>query len=172
MTRCKAIHAGGEDRPILGTLNSQLHTVLANTEQFGEVGGHLSRLVWELLDPAAQVRRLETLFYTEAGLLGPLRTQDMKMIVASFATMFGTPDADLLRDFCVRHQVPLAWSLSSGETWEDEQIKKSTMKEWMPFSNDVDPVGGARILDPTSWRFTNANPFQVASKLWQEIEAE
>merc|ERR1719310_1596359 len=42
----------------------------------------------------------------------------------------------------------------------------------MPFSEYVEPVGGARILDPSSWKFTNAETFQVANKVWQEIEAE
>jgi len=169
VTRCHGGFAGGKSRPVLGTLDHQLHTVLGNTVTFGKMGGHLSRLVWELLDRNAKVRRLETLFYTEAGLLGPLRTEDMKVLVANFAITYGTLEADVLRKFCAKHRLPLAWALSSGETWDEEQIHKSTMPEWHPFSAFTDPVGGARVLDPSSWQFTNANT-SIAHKIWEDIE--
>jgi len=179
LTRCEGIHAGGEDRPVLGVAGHELHTLLGNTVMFGMIGGHLSRLVWELLDKTSQVPRMETLFYIETGLLGPVRPQDIKLLVASFATVFSTPDADDLRAFCARHGIPLAWALSSGETWDDEQIQNSTYQEWMPFSKDTAPVGGARVLDRTSWNFTNAaihpDVFRLDSSaiaIWKEIETE
>jgi len=172
LTRCEGIHAGGQGRPVLGVAGHELHTLLGNTELFGMIGGHLSRLVWELLDRKSQVRQMETLFYIEAGLLGPVRPQDIKLLVASFATVFSTSDADELRSFCARHSIPLAWALSSGETWDDEQIQKTTYEEWMPFSKDSKPVGGARVLDRTSWHFTNANAPQIATAIWEEIETE
>jgi hypothetical protein len=172
LARCDGIHAGGQDRPVLGTKGHELHTILGNTVMFGKTGGHLSRLVWELLDSSAHVRRLETLMYTEAGLLGPLRPRDMKLLVASFPSVFGTPDAQVLRAFCARHGVPLAWALSSGESWDAEQIQKSTMPEWMPFSRFADPVGGARMLDPASWHLTNATAPTIATKIWAFIETE
>lgn len=170
--RCDAIHAGGLRQPILGTADHQMHTVLGNTELFGKIGGHLSRLVYQLLDPMAKVRRLETLMYTEAGLLGPLRPRDMKILVASFPSVFGTPDAAGLRAFAARHGVPLAWALNSGESWVSEQVSRSTAPEWMPFSAHSDPVGGARMLDPASWRLTNDTAPSIAMAIWEAIEAE
>jgi len=170
LTRCHGAFAGGKDRPVLGTLDHQLHTILGNTVTFGKMGGHLSRLIWELLDGEAKVRRLETLFYTEAGLMGPLRPQDMKLLVASFPTVYGTPEADVVRAFCARHKVPLAWALSSGETWDGAQVQKATLPEWIPFSKLNDPVGGARVLDPSSWQFTNVAQPKVESAIWEEIE--
>lgn len=169
LTRCEGA-LNGQDRPLLGTLDHQLHTVLGNAVSFGKMGGHLSRLIWELLDGGAKVRRLETLFYTEAGLLGPLRPQDMKLLVASFPTIYGTPEADVVRAFCARHKVPLAWALSSGETWDQAQIQKATMSEWLPFSKLNDPVGGARVLDPSSWQFTSVEAPKVERGIWDEIE--
>jgi hypothetical protein len=171
---CDGVYAGGkaQGRPIVGTLDHQLHTILANTVIFGITGGHLSRLVWELLDPNSNVRRLETLMYTEAALLGPLRPQDMKLLVASFPTIFGTPEADVLRAFCAKHKLPLAWALSSGETWDNAQISKSTISEWVPFSKLSDPVGGSRLLDLASWDLTNASSPEVDKVIWDEIEAE
>lgn len=172
---CDGIFTGGsksESRVALGTLDHQLHTILANTIIFGLTGGHLSRLVWQLLVPDANVRRLETLMYTEAGLLGPLRPKDMKLLVASFPTIYGTPDADALRAFCAKHNLPLAWALSSGETWDDAQISKATMQEWVPFSKLSDPVGGSRLLDMASWSLTNNTVPQNAQAIWDDVEAE
>merc|ERR1719446_1847170 len=104
---------------IVGTLDNQVHTLLKNTEYFDKVGGayserfllgrdasYLSRLMYQLLLPEAKATPFETLLYTEAGLLGPLRPEDMKMIVASFSGVYGTPQADILREFCTKHQVP------------------------------------------------------------------
>jgi hypothetical protein len=169
--RCDAIHAA-DGQVVLGTADHLMHTLLANTEIFGKTGGHLSRLVYELLQPQSRVRRLETLMYTEAGLLGPLRAQDTKLLVASFPSVFGTPDAAVVRKFSADHGVPLAWALSDGESWADEQVQISNAREWMPFSPDTVTVGHARMLDPASWRFTNATAPTIATKVWGAIEAE
>jgi hypothetical protein len=171
---CDGMWAGGKaaGRVAHGTLDHQMHTILANTIIFGVSGGHLSRLVWELLAPHADVRRLETLMYTEAGLLGPLRPKDMKLLVASFPTIYGTPEADVLRAFCARHNLPLAWALSSGKTWDDSQISEATMPEWVPFSKLSDPVGGSRVLDMASWSLTNSTAPQDAQAIWDDIEAD
>merc|ERR1719440_974029 len=111
---CNAYMGKGKGHPIPGTAEHQLHTILANADFFGKVGGsyaqilgkaclllrfipgvgksYLPRLVYQLLGSKATATPFETLLYTEAGLLGPLRPEDMKMIVASFSGVYGTAE--------------------------------------------------------------------------------
>jgi hypothetical protein len=171
MARCNAVVKDDKRIP-LGTAVNQMHIILANTQLFGKVGGFLSRLVFELLAHSANVHSIETLMYTEAGLLGPLRPQDMKLMVASFPSVFGTPDAIILRNFCERHRIPLAWALNGGESWDEQQIQASTLIQWMPFSPFTRSVGHARMLDPASWHWTNATAPTIATRIWEAIERE
>jgi len=153
LSRCKSMFKYGKDRPVVGTADNQLHTLLSNSLIFGKVGGSLSRLVYQLLVPEATTRRFETLFYTEAGVLGAVRPQDMKLMVASFPGIFGTPEANRLRLFCTTHKIPLAWALNGGETWS---ASMKNWKEWLPYVPEFEPVGADRIIDPITWTLTNA----------------
>merc|ERR1719171_2750162 len=67
-------------RVITGVADHQLHVILANAAIFSRIGGHLPRLLHQLLTPNAGVRPVETLFYTEAGLLGEVALSDVKLL--------------------------------------------------------------------------------------------
>jgi hypothetical protein len=167
---CNGEFAGGATRPVLGTADHQLHTILGHTGQFGKVGDDLSRLMYQLLTPGAKARPFETLLYSEAGVLGKIRPQDLKMIVASFPGIFGTSMALELQAFCALHKLPLVWALNGGETWS-ESTKVET--NWLPFAPSTLPVGPDRLLDPTSLLTTNVT-FHLPSwkSVWKAVSAE
>jgi len=123
------------------------------------------------LTPGATTRPFETLYYTEAGLLGHLRPQDMKLMVASFPGVFGTPEADTLRAFCLAHRIPLAWAINRGETWTKSM---SSWKQWLPFAPVSVPVGPDRLLDPVSLLITNASMplLPTWKQLWEDLFKE
>jgi len=174
---CKAMSG----RSIPGTQDHQLHTILANTKYFAKVGGsysrlsstlsgktYLARLVYQLLTPLATATPFETLLYTEAGLLGALRPQDMKMIVASFSAVYGTPQALILQKFCAKYRIPLAWGLNGGETWT---LPSQDPAQLGPDTKSFVDVAADRILDPTSANLTNATLLQnsLMKTVWDAI---
>jgi hypothetical protein len=170
--RCKAMyHPKNSGHPIPGTTGNQLHTILANTIGVGMDGGALSRLVFQMLSPTATTRRFETLFYTEAGVLGTVRIQDIKLVVASFPGVFGTEQATRVRDFCTKHRIPFAWALNTGETWSESRSKP---QEWIPFAPSAEPVGADRLIDPITYSLTNATvEFPPSWKMiWKSVTAE
>jgi hypothetical protein len=175
MARCKGMYTEGGDRPILGTTDNQLHAVLGNTNIFGKIGGSLSRLMYQMLSHNARTRPFETLFYTEAALLGPLRPTDMKLLVASFPGIFGSQEADALRKFCLKHRVPLAWALNGGETFS---ASVANVPQWLPYAPDSMPVAPDRLLDPLTWEITNAtmhlpSPWKLTwTAIFNEIKAK
>lgn len=183
---CNAYMGKGEGHPIPGTADHHLHTILANADFFGKVGGsyerlrkiprvgktsYLPRLVYQLLGSKAKATPFETLLYTEAGLLGPLRPQDMKMIVASFAGVYGTAEGKLLQDFCQKHRVPLVWGLNGGETWSAPSKDPARLGPDTESSVDVAPE---RLLDFGSIQFTNASLDldYLAPTVWDEVHKD
>jgi len=181
---CDAMLNGKDGRPIPGTADHQLHSVLGNAKFFAKVGGgyerlkgllhtasYLPRLVHQLLDSEAKATPFETLLYTEAGLLGPLRPQDMKMIVASFSGVYGTPQADILREFCTKHQVPLVWGLNGGETWSAPS--KDPARLGPDTSSSVD-VAADRLLDESSLTLTNVtlNRNALTKAVWDAVHKD
>jgi len=173
LARCSAMMEGGNGRVVPGTADHQLHTILGNTELFGKLGGDLSRLVHQMLYeyPDATARSFETLLYTEAALLGPLRPQDMKMIVASFPGVFGTSQQLILQAFCARHRIPLVWAINEGQTWSEST---KPVSKWLPVFGPSDvPVGPDRLLDPTAVLVTNASLHLPSLKqVWREVTNE
>jgi len=157
----------------LGVLEHQLHTFLANSQTFGRVGGDLARSVYQLLEDEADVRPLEINMYTEVGLMGPLRVQDMKALVGSFPGLFGTKEGEQLRSFCLKHQIPLAWGLGGARTRVQEEARKIAWLPWEPV--EFWPAGHARLLDPTAgWLATNASfkPDSSGQEAWQKVWEE
>jgi len=170
--RCNAMFKySNTTAPIPGTTGNQLHTILSNSIGLGMDGGALSRLVYQMISPRATTRRFETLFYTEAGVLGTVRIQDIKLIVASFPGIFGTAQANRVRDFCTKHRIPLAWALNTGETWSASMKNK---QEWLPFTPSSESVGADRLIDPITLSVTNATvKFPPLWKtIWKVVTAE
>jgi len=132
----------------------------------------LARRMYQLLVPGATLHPLENNMYLEAAMLGPARMIDMKLFVASFADLFGTPDADKVRDFCKRHKLPLAWAMGPGKMRKDLELKTHKLL-WFPFEPFLEwPVNGDRLLDVTSWDFVeNGKVPAEAADLWASIEA-
>jgi len=169
--RCEPVHTTP-----LGVAEQHLHSFLANSRTFGKVGGHLARLVYQLLEDDADVRPLEGNMYTEGGLLGNYTVGDNKLFVASFPGLFGTPQGLALRSFCQKYGVPLAWGLGSGRTWPEEEARQLSWAPLEPF--EFWSAGSARLLDPVSgWPFTNSSAGggssskEAWSKVWDDIEA-
>lgn len=169
--RCAGMLAGGAKTPVPATPDHLLHALLGNTQIFEHLGGSLPRVVHQLLSPGATVHPLETVMYLESGLLGYLRVDDMKLMVASFPGLIGTNASRDLRHFCARHGVPLAWAVGDGRSWSEETADKM---QWVPFSPSSWPVGEGRLLDPASWRLTNASARgdSVDVQVWAEVENE
>lgn len=157
-----------------GVSDHMLHTLLANSETFGMVGGGLARLVYQLLEPSAETRPLEVNMYTEGALLGDLVMDDLKAIVADFPGLFGTKQAEDLRSFCKRHGLPLAWGLGAARPWPQEAARSLS---WLPLEDlEFWPVGAGRLLDiDAGWVATNASRFpgsaeqNVWRQCWDEI---
>jgi hypothetical protein len=160
---------GSKDHPTLGTVDHQLHSILANTNVMGKVGGDLARLVYQLLTPGAMLRPWESLLYTEAGLLGPLRPDDMKLMVASFPGVFGTSSANAVRTYCLYHKIPLVWALNHGETWGKSS---SEVLQFLPFSPTFIPVGPDRLIDPITWEITNMTTSVPSAVEWTWVFGE
>merc|ERR1712136_580939 len=76
---------------------------------------YLARLVWQMLSRNAVLSRIETLWNTEALVLGAVRMVDIKVMVASFPGLFRTEEGDALLDFCRRNQLPPVWGLGDGQ---------------------------------------------------------
>jgi len=170
--KCKGIFDFGQGHPGVGMLDHQLHTLVGNSAIFENSGGTLPRLVYQMLSPTATLRPLETLMYTEGGMLGPLRMQDMKLIVASLPGLFGSDESDELRAFCKRHGVPLAWAIGNAQSWMSEDMHKL---EWLPYAPVYWPEGQERLLDPISWDLTNATApagLRAIEAAWHMIEDE
>jgi len=168
--RCDGTFTGGsKDHPVLGTADHQLHSILANTNVMGKVGGDLARLVYQLLTPGASLRPWESLLYTEAGLLGPLRPEDMKLMVASFPGVFGTSSANAVRLYCLAHKIPLVWALNHGETWAKSS---SETTQFLPFSPTFIPVGPDRLIDPITWEITNMTMSLPSAVEWTWVFGE
>lgn len=167
--------AGGRDphHVVPATSDHLLHALLHNARIFSRLGGGLPRLMHEFLSPGAIVPPLETLFYLEGGLLGPLRMEDVKLIVANFPGVYGTSEADKLRAYCARHDVPLAWGLGGGRASKEELNERW---EWLPFSPVGWLAGAPRLLDPSSCNSTTVRcPLEPSNSLqspWVVIEAE
>jgi len=166
------------DHATKGTADHQLHTILTNAKYYAKVGGsykslggsasYLPRLVYQLLVSKATATPFETMLYTEAALLGPMRPQDMKMIVANFAAVYGTPDALLLQEYCVKHGIPLVWGLNGGEDW------MVTPPALSPDAASNVDVAADRILDPISVPATNATLQQnsLMKEVWDAVHKE
>lgn len=159
----------------VGVQDNQLHTLLANTATFGLVGGNLPRVLFQLLDPGASARPLEVNMYTEAALFGPLTTDDVKLLAADFAGLFGTKQGQELKDFCVRRGLPLAWGLGTGMPWPEETAHTLS---WIPLEGwELWPSGRSRLLDPQAgWPATNSSlrvndADAVWDQVWQEVLA-
>lgn len=165
LARCDGMEFEGKYAP--GTPESMMHNFLSSTKVFGELGGHLARHVYQLLTPHAKVRPLETLMYPEGGLLGPLRPIDMKLIVADFASLFGTLEAESLRLWCKFHKLPLAWALGFGLSWDDEQ--NHTKPDFFPWSDTGMMTTTDRLMDPMSWPMTNLESVETASTTWDAV---
>lgn len=170
---CDPIMARGErHRPILGVVGHQLHTILANANTFERTGGGLSRLLYQLLTPGAGVRPLEENMYTEGALVGPLRPEDMKLLVASFPDVFGSSSGQDVRNFCKRHGVPLAWGLGPARMWPQEDELPGLLLPWEPFY--FWEAGGTRIVDlEAGWLATNITqpPVDMAGE-WERVWGE
>jgi hypothetical protein len=169
---------------IVGTLDNQVHTLLKNTEYFDKVGGayserfllgkdasYLSRLMYQLLLPEAKATPFETLLYTEAGLLGPLRPEDMKMIVANFPAIYGTEQAKAVQEFCAKHHIPLAWALNDGKTGTESNEAPVQLG---PDTKATLDVGATRLLDPTSRLTTNVSFVQdtTGEQVWKHVHTQ
>jgi hypothetical protein len=167
ISRCEGMYEQSpvKGHPVPGTADHQLHTLFGTTKIFGKLGGGMARLVHQMLTPGATVRPFETLFYTEAGLLGPLRVQDMKLMVASFPGVFGTKNAETLRLFCLTHKIPLAWAINRGETWSQST---KAFAEWLPYAPVLETVGPDRLLDPLSFDITNATSDHMP-EMWKDM---
>lgn len=174
ITSCKPIFARGDNKeefPILGTEDHQVHTVLANARNFDRIGGNLPRLVHQMLTPGANVRPIEVNMYTEATLLGPLRMVDLKLLVASFPGIFGTPEGDEVRAFCKRHSIPLAWGLGAGRMWPDEERRPGLLIPYEPFYTWK--AGHARLLDiDAGWSATNVSAPVDGESVWDAVWAD
>lgn len=154
----------------------EFHTILGNSIALRKLGGagshtaYLARLVWQMLSRNAVLSRIETLWNTEALVLGAVRMVDIKVMVASFPGLFGTEEGDALLDFCRRNQLPLVWGLGDGQ-----QVSQRTREQWMPppFGFPKVEAGRARLLDPSMVDLTNgtaATPEALAK--WKSIDAE
>jgi hypothetical protein len=171
MVPCEGLLEGSDSgRPVLGVSDHQLHTIFANTVTFGRTGGDLARLMHQFLVPGATVRPLEVQFYTEAVFFGPLRMQELKVLVGSFPGLFGTEEGEALRAFCKKHQLPLAWGLGGGQMWPDEEREQGLLMPWQPMY--AWPAGHSRLLDPVAgWPATNAtapaDPTGAWDKFWK-----
>ncbi|CAE8665153.1 unnamed protein product, partial [Polarella glacialis] len=158
----------------LGVVENQLHSLLANSRTFSRVGGDLPRVVWQLLGEKADVRPLEGNMYTEAALMGPLRMVDVKVLVGSFPGLFGTALGKLLRSFCVKHQIPLAWGFGAGRTWPDEEARTFVFLPLEP--EEFWTAGHERLLDPLAgWSSTNASGFggnSSSEASWDKVWAD
>uniref|UniRef100_A0A7S4S9X4 Uncharacterized protein n=1 Tax=Alexandrium monilatum TaxID=311494 RepID=A0A7S4S9X4_9DINO len=155
----------------LGVTESQMHTVLANTQTFHEIGGSLPALLHQFLTPVAKVRPIEARFYMEGALLGPIRPVDIKLLVGSFPGLFGTPEGLKLRAFCKRHGVPLAWGFSAGRVWADEGRNDLLLLPFEPFEKWT--AGAARLMDPAAgWSATNVTSPTKADSAWEDVWAE
>jgi len=175
---CDAIYAGGnasKGEVVFGTMDNLLHSFYANTKTFGVFGETLARRMYQFMIPGASMHPLEDNMYLEAVLFGPARMQDMKLFVASFPDVFGTPEADELREFCKRHGVPLAWAFGGGKLRKEMDMSGSLSHRvmWLPHEPFVEwPVNGERLLDPSSWVATHSQAPAGISSVWASIEAE
>jgi len=171
MLSCEPILAMGDSkgkRPVLGTADHQVHTILANARNFDRIGGGLPRLMHQMLTPDAPVRPIEVNMYTEATLMGPLRMVDLKLLVGSFPGLFGTQEGEELRTFCKKHGVPLAWGLGSGRIWPDEETRPGLLIPFEPFY--AWKAGHARLLDvDAGWSATNVTAPTDAPAVWEKI---
>jgi len=166
---CKAMLAGGKDEVIFATMDHLMHAFVANTKTMGIFGEGLARRMYQLLVPGATMHPLENSMYLEAAFFGPARMQDMKLWVASFPDIFGTPDGDALVEFCKRHRLPLAWALGGAQLRKD--LDKSHILDWLPDEPFVHwPVNGDRLLDPSSWAFVGVKVPGVAAA-WASVDA-
>jgi hypothetical protein len=171
VVNCDAIHAGGEKQVIFGTIDHLVHSFYSNTRTFNVFGETLARRMYQLLAPGATMHPLEDNMYLEAVFFGPARMQDLKLFIASFPDVFGTPEADALRDFCKRHGLPLAWALGGGKLRKDLDMSHHAM--WFPDEPIVHwPVGGDRLLDATSWSTINLEAPSGCADKWASVEAE
>merc|ERR1712072_846614 len=102
----------------------------------------------------AKATPFETLLYTEAGLLGPLRPEDMKMIVANFPAIYGTEQAVAVQEFCAKHHITLAWALNDGKTGTEPNEAPVQLG---PDTKATLDVGATRLLDPTARLTTNVS---------------
>jgi hypothetical protein len=168
---CDAIFAGGNKQVIFGTIDHLLHTFHANTRTFSIMGETLARRMYQLLVPKATMHPLEDNMYLEAVFFGPARMQDLKLFVASFPDLFGTSDADTVREFCKRHGLPLAWALGSGKLRKD--VDKTHTSIWLPYEPFVHwHVNGDRLLDPSCWDSVNAEAPPASQLQWASVEAQ
>jgi len=162
LTTCTGVKAKGN-------LDHQLHVISTNTKEWR--ADSLARLMYQLLTPTATAAPLETLYYTEVGVLGHVRPQDIKLLVASFPGLFGTAEAWNLRLYCIKHRLPLAWAFHRGETWAESTSNPS---EWLPYAPAVEQVGAARLLDPETAMVTNATRHLLPSwrAVWNTVFSE
>lgn len=157
----------------LGVPDLMMHTLLANSQTFRKVDGGLARQVYQLLEDA-DVRPLEGNMYMEGALLGPMRIDDVKVLVGSFPDLYGSALGARLRRFCAEHGTPLAWAVADGRAWPQEEGQKLEWLPWEPF--DFWKGDGVRLLDPSAWPFTTANssgaPAALWDQVWKEVEEE
>lgn len=167
---CDGIFAGGEKGKVtFATMDNLMHAFYANTRVFKIFGEGLARRVYQMLVPGAKMHLLEDNMYLEAALFGPARAEDLKVMVASFPNIFGTQDADDLRDFCKRHKLPLAWALDGGSM--RETFAQDHPLKWLPDSPFAHwEVNGDRLLDPSSWEFVNIDAPSGVDAAWSEVE--
>jgi len=169
---CNAIFAGGpKPNMIFGTVDHLLHTFRSSTKIFGIMGEDLARRTYQLLSPDATMHPLEDNMYMEAVFFGPARTEDLKLFVASFPDVYGTPQADELRAFCKRHGLPLAWAMGGGKMRRDLDKRHHFM--WLPYEPLVHwQASGDRLLDVSSWDVVNAQAPPGAAAKWAAVDAE
>jgi len=146
----------------------ELHTIVSGAKIISQ---SLPRLLAQILSPNAEVDFLETMFYSEAALLGSVRMQDAKFLLVGFS-VFGTPDGDKLIDFCRRYSMPILWARG----WPDGP----KVSHWWnllppPLGPTKIPAGRARILDISTIPFTNGftngtAPSRAATAAWKEVE--
>merc|ERR1712232_695188 len=86
-----------------------------------------------------------------------------KFIAASFPATFGTPDGDILVDFCQRHKLPLLWTLGDALVHNTAYWKLH-----LPI-----PAGAPRLLDPATLAFTNMTkaPGDRVTVTWARLKA-
>jgi len=154
----------------------EFQTIVGNSKALRKMGGggssavYLSRLVWQMLSRHAKYESIETLWNTEALVMGSVLMEDVKLMVASFPGLFGTKEGDELIDFCRRHKLPLAWGLGDGRQGTERHVAR-----WLPppTGHPSMEAGRARLMDPSTVYLTNGTLASSGAIIhWSGIDAE